>query len=133
MVRRLAKQFSCPTEFTLQVLGGKWKTVILAYMKEGAFRYGELRALLPQLSNKVLTERLRELEQSGLITRSSSRGSSGNYYCLTKEGETLRGVLSALYEWGDHNAAAFGVKVGHPLRTRPAPQRGRVSGSRTQP
>src|SRR4029077_17833579 len=66
MVNRLARSFNCPTEFTLQVLGGKWKTVILCYLKMGPFRYAELRKLIPNLSDKVLSQRLRELTEAGL-------------------------------------------------------------------
>ncbi|MBO0757231.1 MAG: helix-turn-helix transcriptional regulator, partial [Bradyrhizobiaceae bacterium] len=69
MAKRLPKQFNCPTEFTLAVLGGKWKTVILCYLKERPCRYAELRKLLPTLSDKMLTERLADLVASGLIMR----------------------------------------------------------------
>ena len=61
MRKRLAKYFHCPTEFTLAVLDGKWKTVILSYLKERPCRYAELRRLVPSLSDKMLTERLSDL------------------------------------------------------------------------
>ena len=64
MTRPLATRFNCPTEFALTVLGGKWKTIILAYLSERPCHYGELRQLLPGLSDKVLTERLKDLQQS---------------------------------------------------------------------
>jgi DNA-binding HxlR family transcriptional regulator len=117
LVRRLAKHYGCPTEFTLQLLGGKWKTVILCYLKEGPWRYGELRAFLPRLSDKVLTERLQELEASGLIERSGT-GAQSVRYRLSARAESLRGVLTAIYQWGDRNATAYGMQCDDPLRGR---------------
>lgn len=67
-VKRFPKQFGCSTEFALEVLGGKWKTVILCYLKVRPLRYGELRQLMPRLSDKVLTQRLRELQSLRLIS-----------------------------------------------------------------
>lgn len=122
MVKRaLPKHFGCPTEFTLEVLGGKWKTVILCFLKEGALRYGELRKLMPRLSDKVLTDRLQELEQAGLVTRRAA-GSRSTIYRLTERGEGLRSVLTAIYQWGNRHATAFGVICDDPLRAvgRPA-------------
>lgn len=116
MVRALPKHFGCPAEFTLQVLGGKWKTVILCFLKEGALRYGELRTVLPRLSDKVLTERLKELEAAGLIAKGGTPGSHSSRYRLTERGESLRVVLTAVYQWGDRHAAAYGVKCDNPLR-----------------
>jgi DNA-binding HxlR family transcriptional regulator len=52
MTRKLRRQFSCGVELTLSIMGGKWKPVILAHLKQGALRYGELRALIPGLSDK---------------------------------------------------------------------------------
>jgi DNA-binding HxlR family transcriptional regulator len=113
----LQRHFGCATEFTLAVLGGKWKTVILCYLKQQPLRYGELRALLPKLSDKVLTERLRELERSGLVARSRLEGFEGtNGYHLTERGASLGTVLAPLYRWGETHAGAFGVTCARPLR-----------------
>jgi DNA-binding HxlR family transcriptional regulator len=116
VVRAIPKHFGCPTEFTLQLLGGKWKTVILCFLKEGALRYGQLRKFLPRLSDKVLTERLKELEAAGLIVKGRSPDSHSSRYRLSERGETLRAVLTAIYQWGDRYAAVFGVKCDNPLR-----------------
>jgi DNA-binding HxlR family transcriptional regulator len=117
MSNRLARSFNCPTEFTLQILGGKWKTVILCYLKVGPLRYAELRKLIPSLSDKVLSQRLRELTEAGLIDRSRPKeGDRSELYALSRRGESLGLILTEIYRWGDDNAAAFGVKVGHPLR-----------------
>lgn len=117
MVRRLTKHYGCPTEFTLELLGGKWKTVILCYLKEGPWRYGELRRFMPRLSDKVLTERLKELEASGLIERTGA-GAQMVRYRLTQQAESLRPVLTGIYQWGHRHAVAYGVQCDDPLRGR---------------
>jgi DNA-binding HxlR family transcriptional regulator len=116
MSNRLAKSFNCSTEFTLQVLGGKWKTVILCHLSLGPLRYAELRKLMPTLSDKVLTQRLRELIDAGLIARARTAKGPPETYALATKGRSLSGVLKELYNWGETHAAAFGVTVGHPLR-----------------
>jgi len=116
MTKALPKSFNCPTEFTLAVLDGKWKTVILCYLKERPFRYAELRKLVPKLSDKVLTERLHDLIASGLVARRRRTGSKVQDYTLTQKGRLLSSVLRELYAWGTDNAASFGVKVGQPLK-----------------
>lgn len=117
MANRLAKSFNCPAEFALQVLGGKWKTVILCYLKLGPLRYAELRKLIPNLSDKVLSQRLRELTEAGLIERSKPARGKPEVYVLAARAESLGRVLTDLYIWGDTNAAKFGVTVGHPLKS----------------
>jgi DNA-binding HxlR family transcriptional regulator len=117
MTRPLATRFNCPTEFALTVLDGKWKTIILAYLSERPCRYGELRQLLPGLSDKVLTERLKDLQRSGLVARGKTRVAKAHPpYVLTPRGATLRPILIDLYAWGSTHAASFGVHVGNPLR-----------------
>jgi DNA-binding HxlR family transcriptional regulator len=117
MARALAKRFNCPTEFALTVLGGKWKTIILAYLSERPCHYGELRRLLPGLSDKVLTERLKDLQRSGLVARGTdSTSKSRPPYVLTARGATLRPILTDLYVWGAKNAASFGVTADNPLQ-----------------
>jgi DNA-binding HxlR family transcriptional regulator len=108
-VKSLPKAFGCPVEFSLELLGGKWKTVILARLKEGPLRYGELRRLVPQLSDKVLTERLDDLQSLGLIRRQGDKRSSA--YRLSARGETLKPLLQALYDWGQEHARELNVVV----------------------
>jgi DNA-binding HxlR family transcriptional regulator len=115
MSKRLAKSFNCSTEFTLQVLGGKWKTVIMCHLTVGPLRYAELRRLIPTLSDKILTQRLREMVEAGLISRKKSGNGDTETYALAATGRSLSGVLTGLYRWGEDHAAAFGVTVGHPL------------------
>ncbi len=117
MTRPLPNRFNCPTEFALTVLGGKWKTIIIAYLGERPCHYGELRQLLPGLSDKVLTERLKDLQRSGLVARDKhSNFKSHPPYVLTALGATLRPILTHLYLWGSKHADSFGVHVGNPLQ-----------------
>jgi DNA-binding HxlR family transcriptional regulator len=118
MSKRLPKTFNCPTEFTLAVLGGKWKTVILCYLKQQPWRYSDLRRLVPELSDKVLTERLRDLIAVGLVLhhrQGADRGNTG-HYALTAKGRSLGNLLHQIYNWGDQHAKLFDVKVGYPLK-----------------
>jgi DNA-binding HxlR family transcriptional regulator len=131
MRKRLAKHFHCPTEFTLAVLDGKWKTVILSYLKERPCRYAELRRLVPSVSDKMLSERLRDLTRAGLVVRRPVGTSSlTQTYALTERASSLNAVLQHLYAWGVENADQFGVTVGQPLQeleaTRTANDRPRV-------
>ena len=108
-----APHYGCPVEFALTRLGGKWKVVLLARLKERPHRYAELRAVMPGLSDKVLTERLRELVASGLVlqTKRGGRGAPSSYR-LSKRGELLRPALDALYRWGAAEAELVGATIG---------------------
>lgn len=111
-MRRLSKSVGCPVELSLELLAGKWKPVILARLKERPHRYGELRRLIPTLSDKMLSERLRDLESQGLIVRDAAAADPGQrVYKLSRRGESLRPVLQALYDWGEMAAAELKVAI----------------------
>lgn len=116
MAKKLVRQFGCPSEFTLHVLGGKWKTVILCYLKQQPLRYAQLRKLIPTLSDKMLTERLADLVARGLVVKKRGSGSSTReVYTLTPMGKSLSAPLTELYRWGQKHAAGFGVDVSDPF------------------
>ena len=120
MANRLPKTVSCPVELSLEILSGKWKPIVLAHLKDGALRYGELRARIPRLSDKVLTERLRDLEDRRLIKLRKTSGPRQHWvYELSDTGASLRPVLEALYAWGELAAPALGVRI---EMTRPRPE-----------
>lgn len=109
----MPRRLSCPVELTVDVIGGRWRTVILARLKEGVHRYGELRRLIPGISEKMLTQRLRELEADGLVQRRDHETVPPHVdYDLTDEGRSLVPVLQAMYEWGTARAARTGADVG---------------------
>ncbi|MEU1784385.1 helix-turn-helix domain-containing protein [Streptomyces sparsogenes] len=106
------KRYYCPVEVAVDVLGKRWTPVILAHLKEGVHRYGELRRRMPEVSEKVLTQRLRGLERDGLVERSVHPGVPAPVsYRLTEEGRGLAPVLQALYDWGRERADRHGVAI----------------------
>src|SRR5258708_38091615 len=66
-MRKAKRKYGCPVEFSIDLLSGKWKTVILSRLKVRPMRYGELRHVIPSLSDKILTERLRDLREAGFV------------------------------------------------------------------
>ena len=91
----------CPVKATLDVIGGKWKTIILNELKNGPLHFGALRRLTEGASHKVLTAQLRELEADGILTRSvTAETPPRTLYALSARGESLRPILIALCEWG---------------------------------
>jgi DNA-binding HxlR family transcriptional regulator len=117
-MKRMRKTYGCPVELSLDLLGGKWKSIILARLKDRPVGYGELRRLISDLSDKVLTERLKGLEAQGLVKRMRTSGQPVRFrYALTDRGESLRPVLEALYSWGEQAAAELNLQI------RPTPAR----------
>ncbi len=95
------KAYVCPVELTLNVVGGKWKVLLLWNMKGGVKRYGELKRLVPGITHKMLTQQLRELEDDGIINRRVYEIVPPRVeYSLTERGEQLRPVLEMMGQWG---------------------------------
>lgn len=102
MVRYLGKEFGCPMEMTLDLIGGKWKALILWHLAhDGTLRFGELRRLFSRVTQKMLTQQLRELERDGLVHRKVYPVVPPKVeYSLTQVGQSLLPALVALNEWG---------------------------------
>ncbi len=85
----------------IELIGRRWTGAIISVMFKGADRFCELREAIPGLSDRLLTERLKELEDEGIVTRevSSDRPPQVSYR-LTPKGEALGPVLDAVTEWG---------------------------------
>ncbi len=112
MPKELRKVWSCPLEFALGLLSGKWTSLILLTLAEKPARFGELRARLPDLSDKVLAERLQDMERKGLIARAIGRDSPRfPTYHLTERAHLLQPVIEALTGWGNGVAAQLGVSI----------------------
>lgn len=96
------RRFNCPAEMTIQLIGGKWKAILLYNMRKGARRFGELRRLSPGITQATLTKELRDLEVSGLVRRFAIGRDrlSGVEYSLTEKGESLKPILYAMIRWG---------------------------------
>ncbi len=96
----------CPVRAALDVIGGKWKPVILFHLLGGRKRSGELRKLLSDVSQKMLTQQLRELERDGIIARKVYPETPPRVeYGFTRHGRTLRPVIGELCRWGEAQAA----------------------------
>ena len=91
----------CPIESTLKVIGGKWKTLILWYLEDGTKRFNELKRELPLITQKMLTQQLRELEADGVVHRKVyAQVPPKVEYSLTEQGKSLKPVLATMCDWG---------------------------------
>ena len=94
--------YNCPVEVTLEIIGGRWKSVILYHLLGRTRRFGELRKLLPGVTQRMLTLQLRELENDGVIHREVYRQIPPKVeYSLTEFGRSLEPILRALLAWGE--------------------------------
>ncbi|MCE4050280.1 MULTISPECIES: helix-turn-helix domain-containing protein [Bacillaceae] len=102
MSRMEDKVFNCEKELTLGIIGGKWKMLILWHLgKEGTKRFGELKALMPGITQRMLVNQLRELEEDLIVKRVVYPVVPPKVeYSLTKEGESLMPILDSMYNWG---------------------------------
>lgn len=92
---------ACPVETTLTLIGDKWKVLILRDLLPGTKRFGELRKSVGTVSQKVLTTQLRQMESSGLVTRTVYAEVPPRVeYTLTELGYSLKPVLDAMGTWG---------------------------------
>ena len=97
-------KYSCPVEAMVEVIGGKWKGVILYHLLDGTKRFNELKRLKPNITQRMLTLQLRELEADGIIHREVYREVPPKVeYSLTDLGESLRPMILLMMEWATHN------------------------------
>jgi DNA-binding HxlR family transcriptional regulator len=91
----------CPVETTLLLIGEKWKVLILRDLIDGTKRFGELRKSLGSISQKVLTQQLRSMEEDGLVIRKAYAEIPPRVeYSLTKLGLSLKPILDSMWDWG---------------------------------
>ena len=93
--------YSCAVVRTVNYIGGKWKPIILIRLIEGRVRFGKLTIQVADISRKILTQQLRELEEDGLIIRHEYKEKPPRVeYELSERGKTLIPVLKAMFDWG---------------------------------
>lgn len=95
------QQFHCPIEVTIALIGGKYKPLILWYLRNCSLHYMELQRLLPNATPKMLSQQLRDLEENGIIHREViPEKPPKTIYSLTSFGRSIRPVLDAMCQWG---------------------------------
>lgn len=98
---------ACPVETTLTLIGDKWKVLILRDLMPGTKRFGELKKSIGNVSQKVLTAQLRDMEESGLVNRKVYAEVPPRVeYSLTELGQSLRPILDAMQKWGEDYKAS---------------------------
>ncbi len=96
--------YNIPVEATLDVIGGKWKVVIMCHLIKGDKRTSELKRLMSGITQKMLTQQLRELEQDGVLKRDIYEQVPPKVvYSLTEYGWSLRPILDSMCAWGEQH------------------------------
>ena len=102
MSERLDVLPACPVETTLILIGDKWKVLILPDLLQGTRRFGELKKSIGSVSQKVLTAKLRDMEENGLVHREVYAEVPPKVeYSLTELGQSLKPILDAMWKWGE--------------------------------
>ena len=95
------KEYRCPVELTINLVGGKWKSVLIWELSEKTLRFNELTRLFPNATRKMLTQQLKELEHDGLVLRKKySQMPPKVEYSLTDFGRTFMPILLSMNQWG---------------------------------
>jgi DNA-binding HxlR family transcriptional regulator len=105
--------YHCALDVTMDYVGGKWKTVVLWYLRNESKRFAELTKLIPQMTERMLSITLKQLTDDGLIKRQvfSKKPPLKVEYSLTEFGESLMPVVTAIAKWGRELAKAEGEVV----------------------
>jgi DNA-binding HxlR family transcriptional regulator len=97
-------KYNCPVAGTLGIIGGRWKPIIIWVLMNDSRRFGQLHAIIGDISRKILTEQLKELEAQGLITRTEYKETPPRVvYELSAKGATLKPIIKAMNDWGTEN------------------------------
>lgn len=111
------KTYNCPVEAAVDVFGGKWKALILWWLQQRTWRFAELRRQLPGITEKMLTQQLRELEAHGIVDRRVYPTVPPKVeYSLTPYGRSLKRALRALCDWGAAHIERIGAVITPPDR-----------------
>ncbi|MBD2492854.1 helix-turn-helix domain-containing protein [Nostoc sp. FACHB-280] len=107
------RRLTCEVETTLKVIGGRWKVLIIRELITGVKRFGELQRSLPGITQKMLTQQLREMEEDGIVHRQVYAEIPPKVeYSLTNLGESLKPILYAMHDWAvEHFQQNSGVRI----------------------
>jgi DNA-binding HxlR family transcriptional regulator len=105
-------EVNCPVDATLDLIGGKYKSLIMWHLIDTTLRFGELRKLIPNATPKMLTQQLRELEKNNLVIRTVYPVVPPKVeYSLTDLGRSIKPILSAMYDWGADYLKSQGLEA----------------------
>lgn len=105
------KKYNCPVSATIQLIGGKYKSLILWHLTGKTIRFSELKKLVPDATPKMFTQQLRELESDGLLERTVYPVVPPKVeYSLTDKGKSLYPILKAMFEWGTTELKEVGLE-----------------------
>ncbi|MBP7332614.1 MAG: helix-turn-helix transcriptional regulator [Firmicutes bacterium] len=118
--------YNCPVESTLNLIGGKYKSLILWHLMNQTLRFSELRNLIPQATPKMLTQQLRELEMDDLLIRTVYPVVPPKVeYSLSSFGRSIRPILEAMYDWGTDYLKGKGLEVNCSMKHEKTSRNGR--------
>jgi len=107
--------YNCPVEAAVDVFGGKWKALILWWLQQRTWRFAELRGQIPGITEKMLTQQLRELEADGIVHRKVYATVPPKVeYSLTDYGQSLKRALREICNWGRLHMERIGAMVAPP-------------------
>jgi DNA-binding HxlR family transcriptional regulator len=102
----MMNEFNCPVRITTEIIGGKLKPLILYFLRDRTQRFGELKKLIPGTTKKMLTQKLRELEQDDIVRRKVYPQVPPRVeYSLTRHGQSLGPILELMAGWGKRHRA----------------------------
>ncbi|WP_424245969.1 DNA-binding HxlR family transcriptional regulator [Elusimicrobium posterum] len=111
-MKNISKKYNCPVSATLELIGGKYKALILWHLTDKTLRFSEIRRLVADATAKMLTQQLRELEEDGLLIRKVYPVVPPKVeYSLTKKGLSLRPILTEMFDWGSKHLKAKGLNA----------------------
>lgn len=120
-IRMNGRIYHCALDVTMELVGGKWKTIVLWYLRKDKKRFSELRKLIPGITEKMLSMQLRQLERDGFVARTVFPEVPPRVeYALTPLGRTLLPLLEEIAKWGRMMGEQQGaiVKVERPARKK---------------
>ena len=109
------RPYTCGVDVAITALGGRWRTIVLARIKQGATGFAQLRRQIPGISEKMLSAALRDLTAAGFVRRSEVRRRPLEVrYTLTEQGCQIAPALAALNAWGEAYARGYGLTIVKP-------------------
>lgn len=103
-IKYQGKSYPCCASLTMDIIGGKWKTVILYHLRNGKLRYNELRKAMPTVTERTLSLQLKKLEEDSIIKREviHQKPPLKVFYSVTELGKTLLPIVQSIADWGDY-------------------------------